>query len=70
VGLQWYIGPGGCCNAVGQKSSGRRLAAGGALVVPWLLQGGVALCLGWESTDLSKSMGVSIVGKVAAVTAA
>jgi len=42
------------------------LAAGEALVVARLLQGGVALHLGWESTDLS----TSIVGGVAAATAA
>jgi len=70
VELQWHLGLGVAAViwVVGVVVEG--LAAGGALVVPWLLQGGVALHLGWESTDWSTSMGVAIVGGLAAATAA
>jgi len=36
----------------------------------WLLQGGVALCLGWESPDVSTSMGEAVVGGVVPAAAA
>jgi len=46
------------------------VAAGEALVILWLLQGGVALCLKIESAGLSTSMGEAVEGGLEAAAAA